>query len=73
MSSVSVFDTWLKFYTSHSELQDSDKGMSQPMTKGRKTTVEECIEIVKACLAKGKNYQETLNGLSPLEFRSQAA
>lgn len=58
MSSLSVFKNWLKIYTSHSELKDSGKGMSQTMTKGRKTTVEERIEIAKACLASGKNYQE---------------
>ena len=29
------------------------------MAKGRKTTVEERIEIVKACVVNGKNYQET--------------
>jgi len=59
ISSLSVFKKWLKIYTSHSELQDSCKGMNEPMTKGRKTTVEERTEIVKACLANGKNYQET--------------
>ena len=59
ISSLSVFKKWLKFYTSHSELKDSGKGMIHAMTKGRKTTVEERIEIVKACLANGKNYQET--------------
>lgn len=59
ISSWSLFKSWLKIYTSHSELKDSGKGMSQTMTKGRKTTVEECIEIAKACLANGKNYQET--------------
>lgn len=32
--------------------------MSQTMTKGRKISVEERIEIAKACLANGKNYQE---------------
>lgn len=58
MSSLSVFKNWLKIYTSHSELNDSGKGMSQTMTKGRKTTVEERIEIAKACLASGKNYRE---------------
>ena len=56
---LAVFKNWLKTYTSHSELKDSDKGLSQTMTKGRKTTVEERIEIAKACLANGKNYQET--------------
>lgn len=59
ISDLSVFKKWLKIYTSHSELKDSGKGMSQTMTKGRKTTVEERIEIVKACLTNGKNYQET--------------
>ena len=52
---LAVFKNWLKIYTSHSELKDSDKGLSQTMTKGRKTTVEERIEIAKACLANGKN------------------
>lgn len=56
---LSVFKNWLKFYTSHSELKDSDKGMNQTMTQGRKTTVEERIEIAKNCLANRKNYQET--------------
>lgn len=59
ISGLSVFKKWLKIYTSHSELQDSGKGMSQTMTKGRKTTLEERLEIAQACLANGKNYQET--------------
>ena len=58
LSGRSILRIWVKKYTSHSELQDSGKGMSQAMTKGRKTTVEERIEIVRACLANGKNYQE---------------
>lgn len=59
ISSVSVFKKWIKIYTSHSGLKDSGKGMSQTMTKGRKTTAEERIDIAKACLANDKNYQET--------------
>ena len=59
ISSLSVFKKWVKIYTGHSELKDSGKGLSQTMTKGRKTTVEERIEIAKACLANKKNYQET--------------
>lgn len=59
ISSLSVFKKWLKIYTSHSELNDSGKGMNQTMTNGRKTNVEERIEIAKACLANEKNYQET--------------
>jgi len=59
LSSRSVLRNWVKKYTSHSELKDSGKGMSQTMTKGRKTTVEERVEIVKTCIANEKNYQET--------------
>jgi transposase-like protein len=33
--------------------------MSQTMTKGRKTTVQERIEIVQSCIANEKNYQVT--------------
>lgn len=59
LSGTTVLRNWIKKYTSHSELKDSGRGMSQPMTKGRKTTVGERIEIAKACIANGKNYQET--------------
>ncbi|HBT72949.1 MAG TPA: transposase, partial [Lysinibacillus sp.] len=34
--SLLVFKKWLKIDTSHSELNDLGKGMSQAMTKGRK-------------------------------------
>ena len=53
------FSVIIKRVFFHSELRDSGKGMSQTMTKGRKTTLEERIEIVKACIANEKNYQET--------------
>jgi len=49
----------VKKYTSHSELKDSGKGMSQTMTKGRKTTAEEHIQIVDHCLKHRKYYQAT--------------
>ncbi|MGN4123480.1 IS3 family transposase [Lysinibacillus sphaericus] len=59
LSSRSVLRNWIKKYTSHSELKDSGKGMSQTMTKGRKTTVQERIEIAQVCIANDKNYQVT--------------
>lgn len=59
ISSDSVLIRWVKKYTSHSELKDSGKGMSQTMTKGRKTTFEERIEIVDHCFKHLKNYQST--------------
>ncbi len=48
ISSSSVFKNWLKIYTSHSECNNSRKGLSKTMTKGRKPTIEERIEIAKA-------------------------
>ena len=59
ISSESVLSRWVKKYTSHSELKDSGKGMSQTMTKGRKTTFEERIQIVDHCLKHQRNYQVT--------------
>lgn len=57
LSNKSILQGWIQKYTSHSELKDSGKGMSQTMTKGRKTTVEERIEIVDYCLKHQNNYQ----------------
>ena len=57
ISGRTILMNWVKKYTSHSELNDSGKGMSQTMTKGRKTTVEERIQIVDYCLKHQKNYQ----------------
>lgn len=59
ISNDSVLKKWVKKYTSHSELKDSGKGMSKTMTKTRKTTVEERIEIAQDCVANGHNYQVT--------------
>ncbi len=56
ISSTSVLKSWVKKYTSHSEIKDSGKGMRQAMTEGRKTTFEERIEIVEYCLKHQKNY-----------------
>lgn len=59
ITSDSVLKRWVKKYNSHSELKDSGKGMSRAMTKGRKTTFEERIQIVDHCLKHEKNYQTT--------------
>lgn len=59
ISSRSVLSRWIRQYTSHSELKDTGKGLSKTMTKGRKTTAEERIEIAQNCLANGRNYQAT--------------
>lgn len=59
ISSWSVLYRWIRKYTGHSELTDSRKGMGLAMTKGRTTTLEERIEIVRYCLENGRNYQRT--------------
>lgn len=59
IASMGVLGRWIKKYNSHSELKDTGKGRSSTMTKGRKTTWEERIEIVQDALTNGKNYQET--------------
>jgi len=59
ISSQSALRNWIQKYTSHSELNDTGKGMNRTMTKGRKVTFEERIQIVNNCLSHEKNYQRT--------------
>lgn len=59
ISNWSVLHKWIKKYTSHSVLTDSRKGMDRAMAKGRKTTFEERMKIVRYCLDNGRNYQRT--------------
>lgn len=57
--STSTLRQWIKKYNGHRELKDTGKGRSNSMTKGRKTTWKERIEIVQDSLGNGKNYQQT--------------
>ena len=50
---------WIKKYNSHEELKSSETGGNLIMTKGRKTTFDERIEIVQYCIAHDHNYAET--------------
>lgn len=50
---------WIKKYNGHEELRSSETGGNTIMTKGRKTTFEERVEIVQYCIAHGRNYTET--------------
>jgi transposase len=59
ISSRSVLHRWIKQYNGHRELKDTGKGRTSSMTKGRKTTWKERIEIVQSALANGKSYQQT--------------
>jgi len=59
ISSTSVLRRWIRKYNGHRELKDTEKRRTTSMTKGRRTTWKERIEIVQDALANGKNYQQT--------------
>lgn len=50
---------WMKKHNGHEELRSSGTGGNQIVTKGRKTTFEERVEIVQYCIAHEHNYTET--------------
>ena len=50
---------WIKKYNGHEELKASGTGGLTIMTKGRKTSFEERIEIVEYCIAHDHNYTVT--------------
>lgn len=50
---------WVLKYNGHETLKASGTGGNAIMTKGRKTTFEERVEIVQYCIAHNHNYAET--------------
>lgn len=50
---------WIKKYNGHEKLKSSGIGAGNIMTKGRKTTFEERLEIVQYCIANAHDYQGT--------------
>ena len=50
---------WIMVYNGHKELKASGTGGTVIMTKGRKTTFDERVEIVQYCIAHDHNYAET--------------
>lgn len=59
LRSESQLVNWIMKYNGHEEIKLSGAGGNQIMTKGRKVTIEEKIEIVKYCIENDKNYIET--------------
>ena len=57
--SKSKLQNWIKKYNGHEELKSSGTGGKLIMTKGRKTTFDERVEIVQYCIAHDHNYAET--------------
>ena len=51
---------WLKVYNRHEDFKE--QGGGNHMTKGRDTTPEERLEIVRTCIAGGNNYAATARG-----------
>ena len=53
------FGDWVNVYNAHGDFNSrKNSGGRSCMKQGRKTTQEERIQIVKECLASGKNYGE---------------
>jgi transposase len=50
---------WVLKYNGHEKLKSSGTGGVPIMTKGRKTSYEERVEIVKYCIEQRNNYAET--------------
>lgn len=57
ISDPSVLRDWIKLYTGGKKIKSTGKGRVK-MTKGRKTTLQERVEIVQYTLANDRNYQE---------------
>ena len=57
--SKSKLQLWIKLYNDGEILKSSGTGGSAIMTKGRKTTFDERIEIVQYCIAHDRNYAQT--------------
>jgi transposase-like protein len=60
ISTRSVLMGWVELYNGHKALKDDRKGLSRSMTKGKKVCFEEKVEIVKDCLAHGKDYARSV-------------
>ena len=66
-------EKWIQEYNAHGAISARTKrGGGSYMTQGRKTTKEERLEMVKACLESGRNYGETAlkYGVSYSQIRS---
>ena len=57
--SKSKLQNWIKKYNGREELKSSETGGSIIMTKGRKTTFDERVEIVQYCIEHDHNYAKT--------------
>lgn len=54
-----IVHNWILRYNSHEKLNNYNIGRTPIMTKGRKTTYEERVEIIKYCIEHNYNYEKT--------------
>lgn len=59
ISDTKTLRKWILKYNGHEKLKASTTGGKTIMTRGRKTTFEERVEIVQYCIASNHNYAET--------------
>ena len=59
IKSTRQLHNWISKYNGHEKLKSSGTGGVPIMTKGRKTTYEERMEIVRYCIEQQNNYAET--------------
>ncbi|AKA72129.1 helix-turn-helix domain-containing protein [Clostridium scatologenes] len=57
ISSNSILRQWIKKYNGHEMIKSHNMRGDKSMTKGRKTTFEERVNIVSFCIANNYNYQ----------------
>jgi transposase-like protein len=60
ISTSSVLRKWIECYNSHGEFKKTGDWSEYHMTKGRKTTIDERIEIVSYCIVNNKDYGKTV-------------
>ena len=61
ISTNTIFRRWIKWYNGHKEFKERSSAKGEIyMTKGRKTTQEERVEIVAFCIEHGKDYGLTI-------------
>jgi transposase-like protein len=64
ISSHSMLQSWIKRYNGHGKFKQPNMGGESYMTKGRKTTQEERVDIVSHCIANNKDYGKTIDQYS---------
>lgn len=56
ISSKTQLQRWILWYNGHKKFKSTNSGGKRLMTKGRKVTFDEKVEIVQYCIANGKDY-----------------